>query len=76
MVSYLAQLHFSLRFVPSGRVFCQADLVPVLCQDPGSVCGATPAFSMLGANSYVYNYSIDLSAIEMIDSNWALAASP
>ncbi len=46
----------------------KADLVPVLCQSQGSACGATPAFTMLGANSYVYNYSINLSAVEQLNS--------
>jgi hypothetical protein len=51
----------------------KADLVPILCTDLGSVCGATPAFSMLGANSYVYNYSVDLSIVEQINSNLGMS---
>lgn len=46
----------------------KADLVPFLCQSSGSSCAATPAFTMLGPNSYVYNYSINLSAVEEINS--------
>ena len=46
----------------------KADLVPYLCQQPGSACGGTAAFTTSGANSYVYNYSIDLSAAEQLNS--------
>ncbi len=51
----------------------KADLVPFLCGQSGSSCGATTAFTQLGPNSWVYNYSVDLSAAEQINSSLGLS---
>jgi len=63
----LRNLTFCISFLAAASL-AQADLVPYLCQEASSACGTTPAFTQLGVGSYVYNYSINLSAVEQINT--------